>query len=88
VSPAALDKAKSLHRFAADQGAPLDTFQLVLTEPEAMELMEWYVDEYGGANEMLELDAAEARRTRNPWDLLANFTCMGLAMARANLVLN
>lgn len=88
MSPAAITKAQALNRFATDQGAPLSTFALVLTESEAMELMEWYVGEYGGTNELLEMDAAAARRTRNPWELLSNFTCMGLAIAPANLVLN
>lgn len=87
MSPAAIAKAEALNRFATDQGAPLSTFALVLTESEAMELMEWYVGEYAG-NELLEFDAAQARRTRNPWELLSNFTCMGLAIAPANLVLN
>jgi hypothetical protein len=88
MSPAPLIKAQSLHRFAADQGAPLKEFQLVLTEPEAMELVEWYAAQYGGSNEVFDVDVEIARRTRNPWDLLSNFQCMGLAMAPANLVLN
>lgn len=88
MNPAALVKAQSLHRFAIDQGAPLNSFQLVLTEPEAMELVEWYAGQYGGTNEVFDLDVTLARRTHNPWNLLANFQCMGFAMAPASLVLN
>jgi hypothetical protein len=88
VSPAALVKAESLHRFATDQGAPLDTFQLVLTDPEAMELVDWYAKQFGGCNAVFDVDVEIARRTHNPWDLLSNFQCMGFAMAPASLVLN
>lgn len=88
MSPAALVKAQSLHRFAVDQGAPLDSFQLVLTEPEAMELVEWYAKQHGGNSPVFDVDVEIARRTSNPWDLLANFQCMGFAMAPASLVLN
>lgn len=88
MSPAAIVKAHSLHRFAIDQGAPLDTFQLVLTEPEAMELVEWYAGQYGGCNAVFDVDVDIARRTGHPWNLLANFQCMGFSMAPASLVLN
>jgi hypothetical protein len=88
MNPAALLKAQSLHQFAVDQGAPLDTFQLCLTQPEAMELVEWYAEQHGGRNEAFDLDVEIARRTGAPWDLLSNFQCMGLAIVPANLVLN
>jgi hypothetical protein len=88
MSPAALVKAQSLHRFAVDQGAPLNSFQLVLTQPEAMELVEWYAKQYGGNNPVFNVDLEIVRRTGEPWDLLSNFQVMGFSMAPASLVLN
>lgn len=80
MSPAALAKADSLYKFACDQGALLETFQLALTEEEAVELLEWYATEYAG-NEQFDLDISIARRTKNPWPVLANFKLMGMDMA-------
>lgn len=88
MGPAALEKATSLHRFATDTGSPLSSFLLVLTDPEALELLEWYGTQYAGTNEVFDLDLAIARRTGNPWPVLENFQVMGLALGKATLVLN
>jgi hypothetical protein len=84
---AAIEKAQSLYKFANSSGFPLETFALVLSEAEALELVEWYAKEYEG-NAEFDLDVSIARRTKNPWPLLANFHCMGLEITRATLVLN
>jgi hypothetical protein len=89
MNPAALTKAESLNRFATEQGAPLSTFQLVLTNDEAMDLIAWFIEQQGPfPNEVLIYDAEIARRTKNPWPVLENFQLMGLAIVPANLVLN
>jgi hypothetical protein len=80
--PKALAKAESLHRFASHSGYPLETFALVLTETEAIELLEWYATEYCG-NAAFDLDVEVARRTKNPWPVLAHFRVLGLDMMPA-----
>jgi hypothetical protein len=84
--PAALAKAESLHKFASQSGYPLETFALVLTEAEAAEILEWYATEHEG-NAVFALDVDIARRTKNPWPVLANFRVLGLEMV-PRLVLN
>lgn len=77
---AALEKAKSLLKFASDQGAKQDTFELTLSETEAFELLDWFIGQYGD-NTLLADDVAMARIDKNPWDVLSNFTLLGLKMA-------
>jgi hypothetical protein len=84
---AAIEKAQSLYKFANSSGFPLQTFALVLSDVEAMELLEWYAEQYQG-NEPFDLDVDIARRTKNPWPVLEHFNCCGLEIAKANLVLN
>ena len=76
----ALQKATSLYQFAQAQGSPLESFELVLSEPEALELLDWYGHEYGGTNECFDLDFEVAKRTKDPWPMLANFLLMGFRM--------
>jgi hypothetical protein len=83
--PAALAKAESLHKFASASGCPLETFALVLTELEALELLEWYATEYAG-NEQFDLDISIARRSKNPWPVLQNFRVLGLDMMPATVL--
>jgi len=84
---AAIEKAESLHKFATSSGMPISTFAVVLSEPEALELLEWYATQYAG-NAEFDLDVDIARRTKNPWPVLDNFQLLGLEIAKANLVLN
>ena len=79
--PAALEKAKSLHRFALNSGSSLREFVLCLTEPEALDLVEWYAREYEGISVTFDTDLEEVRRTGNPWPILKNFNVMGLQLA-------
>lgn len=58
----------------------METFELVLSEPEALELLDWYGDEYGGQNECFDLDLERAKRTQDPWPVLCNFVLMGFKM--------
>jgi hypothetical protein len=88
MSPAALTKAESLYKYATDQGALLSTFLVALTETEAAELLEWYALQYGESDEVFAVDLDIARRTRNPWPMLANFHLLGFEIAPAKLVLN
>jgi hypothetical protein len=88
MSIPAIEKAESLYKFANSSGYPLNTFALVLSESEAVELLEWYAAQYQGTSEAFDLDIIIARRTGNPWPVLSNFHCMGLEIAKANLVLN
>lgn len=84
---AALAKAESLHKFAAASGAPLDTFQLVLSDAEGLELLDYFKTEYA-CSELFDMDVAIARAKGDPWPVLDNFVILGLHMARASLVLN
>ena len=77
--PSAFSKAESLRAFALAQGAQLSTFVLVLTDAEGLELIDWLVEE--NPDETLALDAAIARRTGNPWEILAHFHLIGLPLA-------
>lgn len=83
----ALAKAESLHKFAKAQGCPLAEFQLVLSDVEGLELLEWFVEQYA-RNEILSLDVEIAQRTRDPWPVLCEFELLGMHMVRASLVLN
>jgi hypothetical protein len=76
--PSAFSKAESLRSFALSTGAQLDTFVLVLTDAEGLELIDWLVEE--NPDETLALDAAIAHRTGNPWEVLAHFQLIGLPM--------
>jgi hypothetical protein len=85
--PAALTKAASLYRFAMEQGAPLETFQLALTDTEALEVLDWF----GGQmqpNAAFEVDLEIAHRTGKPFEMLSSFQLMGLAIVAASLVVN
>ena len=83
----ALAKAESLHKFATASGSPLEDFQLVLSDSEGLELLNWFVEQYA-RNELLSLDVQRAQRTRDPWPVLSEFVLLGMHMARASLVLN
>lgn len=80
MGPSALSKAASLHHFAEAQGSPLSTFELVLSEPEAMELLDWYGAQYSGTNDCFDLDFEEAQLTHDPWPILSQFVLMGFRM--------
>ena len=79
---AAIEKAESLYKFAQGQGAPLSTFKLILTAAEGLELVDHLVEQ-NAPNEMIELDAAEAHRTGDPFQVLSNFTLLGLEILPA-----
>lgn len=87
MNPRALEKAESLSRFVRASGSALQEFALALTLDEALELVEYYAAHYAGVEEF-ELDLEIARRTKNPWPILDNFQCSGLAIAPATEILN
>jgi hypothetical protein len=78
----AVERAKSLHRFALEQGALLSTFVVTIRPAEAVELMDWYAAQYEGTNLIFDADLAYARATNDPWKLLDNFTLFGMAIGR------
>jgi hypothetical protein len=77
---AAIEKADSLHRFAVSQGAHLSTFVVVLSDQDALELLDWFVEQYE-FNSLLEMDVAEAKAKHDPWNVLSNFTLHGMSIA-------
>lgn len=87
MKPAALIKAESLYRFASEQGAPLSTFQLALTNPEALEVLDWFRAQMQ-PNAAFEVDLEIAHRTGKPFEMLAHFQLMGIEIVPANLALN
>ena len=78
MEPIAVERAKSLYAYAQAQGAVLNTFVVTVKPEEAMELLEWYATQYEGANEVFDLDVSIARRTKDPWPVLANFELWGM----------
>ncbi len=84
---AAIEKAQSLAKFASASGCPLSSFALVLSQPEAMELMEQLVKD-NPFNPLLHEDARIARAKADPFLVLQHFQCEGLDIMRAELVLN
>lgn len=78
-------KAKSLGEFVAYQGAKQSTFMLTLSEEEAMELIDWYSEQYCD-NEMLTQDVDIAKRTKNPWMVLENFRLLGFEMVKMSIL--
>ena len=91
MTPSAIAKAESLRAFALAQGAPLDTFQVILTLGEGYELLDYLAA--GGLGKFLHHDQlvqaiADAKAASNPWEVLAYFQIAGLSIARADAVLN
>jgi hypothetical protein len=81
---AALEKAESLARFARSQGAPLETFLVTLTEPQAYELLDHIAA--GGLgryedHDRLIADVEEAKRKKAPFALLEWFQLEGMSIA-------
>lgn len=84
MKPAAVEKAESLHKFAKSQGAQLSTFMLILSDAEALELLDWFQHEMCGYNATFMLDLEIAHRTGNPWEMLPNFQLMGFEIGRTS----
>ena len=83
---AAIEKARSLYRFAMREGAPLSEFLLILTDQEALDLLEPLKRGDLGhfaEHDQLEIDIEEAVRHRNPWSVLEHFQLEGLDICRA-----
>lgn len=77
---AAIAKAQSLLHFAASQGAPIETFKLVLSDQEAMDLLDYTLlqNTYNGVpNQRMMLDVQQAHDTKNPWPVVAHFHLLG-----------
>lgn len=77
--PVALALADELYRYALGQGAPINSFELLLTLGEGYELLDWIP----GAGlfsdlELLRQDIEEAKIKGDPWLVLDNFTLKGM----------
>jgi hypothetical protein len=83
--PPALEKARSLARFANSEGGGLAGFEVTLTADEAFDLVDWIHDFSGLVSQeglpQLEADMVTARRANDPWIVLNNFTFYGLKTA-------
>lgn len=83
MTPAALAKAESLAKFARASGSSLDTFALVLTEPEAYELLDYLAAGGMGRYEnhaLLIADIEQAKKDKNPYGVLGWFQLEGLSI--------
>ncbi len=79
MNPDALEKAESLYRFATQRGAPTQEFQLTLSVPEGLELLDWFLGQYD-ENPLLMEDVAHAKRCGDPFPVLAHFTLLGFTL--------
>lgn len=87
MTPAALEKAECLYKFALGSGAPVSTFELLLTLGEGYELLDWLPKAGLTAREfipMLQQDIAEAKLLGDPWLVLNHFTLKGLHIRRVD----
>jgi hypothetical protein len=80
VEPIALERAKSLHRYAFSQGAGVTDFRLCLSNAEGMELIRWLAEEHDFDDEDMEVDIEAAKRRGDPWPVLNQFSLLGLRM--------
>jgi hypothetical protein len=81
AAPAAVERAKSLHRYAFAQGAGVEDFILTLSDSEGLDLLDWLLEQQRAPDADLELEVREAKETGDPWPLLDTFTLMGLHLA-------
>jgi hypothetical protein len=79
LEPRAFEKAKSLCAFAQASGSKPTTFALCLSAEEALELLDWFVEQ-NPDNELLYADVHEAHRTNEPFTVLEHFNLMGLSI--------
>lgn len=85
LQPRALEKARSLREFALRRGSPLNEYEVTLTDEEGFELVQWFRDGSGliapEGLAQLDADIALAKRSKDPWVVLDNFTLFGLNTA-------
>lgn len=86
MTPAALAKAESLAAYARASGAPLSEFALAITLGEAYELLDHLASGALGRCEnqaVLERDIADAKVKGDPFEVLSQWTLLGLDIVRA-----
>lgn len=86
MTPAALIKAESLAAYARASGSPLSEFALAITLGEAYELLDHLASGALGRCEnqaVLEQDIAQAKVSKDPWQVLAQWKLYGLDIVRA-----
>lgn len=91
MTPAAIEKAASLSRFAATQGEPRNSFAVTLTLGEAYELLDYIAG--GGLGKLLHhalllADIQSAKLACDPWLVLQHFQLEGFDIMRADQVLH
>ena len=87
----AVKKAQQLAGFARDQGVPISTFVVALTDEEAFELLDFLAS--GGFGTFLNMDElhtdVEACKVRrDPWPVASELQLQGLAVVRAQELLH
>jgi hypothetical protein len=83
VTIAALEKAKSLRRFASNQGDPIDRYALALTRGEAYDLLDYMAAGHLGRfqhHDAFVADVMHAKLECDPWGMLKDFQLEGLAI--------
>lgn len=85
AEPAAMDIARCVIRCAKHCGAPLREYAVSLTDVQAAELMDWFLDQADPRfvdREALRLAIVEAKAHDNPWEVLQHFSLLGMAIER------
>lgn len=86
--PTAMETARSLVRFAKHTGTPLKQYSVAITDGEAMELMDWFLETADPTfvdREALRAAVFEAKDHNDPWEVLRHFSLLGMAIERKAL---
>lgn len=66
--------------YATSQGSPIETFKLVLSNQEAMDLLDYTLlqnTHMGIPNPLLQMDVQRARDLKDPWPVVKHFNLLG-----------
>lgn len=83
--PSAMEKARSLVRFAKLTGTPLKYYSVMLKDDEAVVLMDWFLEQADPRfvdRQALHLAIIEAKEHNDPWEVLAHFSLLGMSIER------
>lgn len=83
--PSAMEKARTLVRFAKMTGTPLKYYSVTITDDEGMVLMDWFMDQ--ADPRMVDCDAlrqaiVEAKDHKDPFEVLQHFSLLGMSIER------
>lgn len=85
VEPEAMEKAKTLRRFAKMTGAPLQQYAVSITDAQGVELMDWFLTQADPRmvdRDSLSLAITEAKAHKDPWEVLQHFSLLGMSIER------